>query len=464
MLVLSLKQAYREVMDTNILENRNVLIEWMYEGCKVKKDWRIGTEHEMLGFCKETLMPLPYEGDRGIKALLEGLQVFGWQGIYENDILVGLLNTSGTASITLEPGGQLELSGATVKTIHHTYQEIVDYSKHVKQIASSLGQGFLGLGYCPTWDKNAAAKMPKSRYRLMYDYMAKKGSRGHDMMHLSCTVQVNLDFNTEQDMVEKFRIGLALQPLATALFSNSPFRMHGLSGSLSERSLLWLDADADRTGMLPFVFDNDFGFERYVDYALQVPMYFIIRDGQYIDAMGLNFRDFLEGKLPVLYGEKPTEKDWSDHLTTIFPEVRLKKFIEMRGADSGSKEKVCALSAFWVGLLYDKETQSQLADMIKDWTVEERQYLRVEAPVKGLATPFRGGTLLDIARIVLPLSYQGLNARACLNDKGEDETQYLNPLDKIVETGRNSAELLLDKFYNEWDSNVEPVFEEKISI
>ena len=367
-----------------VLENITQLKDWMVAGCKPREDWRIGTEHEKFGYRKSDFSPLPYDGPDGIKAMLEGLMAYGWDGKYEGDTLVGLSRPkeAGGGSVTLEPAGQLELSGAPLENIHQTCAEISVHMKQVHEVAERLGQGYFGVGYTPFWNFDTAPRMPKGRYRLMTDYMPKQGGRGTEMMYLTATVQVNLDFASEADMVEKLRIALALQPLATALFANSPFIDGKPTGNMSERSLVWTDTDPKRTGMLPFAFEDGFGFEQYVDYALDVPMYFVVRDGSFINTLGMNFRDFLNGELPALPGEKPTAEDWAEdwenHLTVLFPEARVKRYIEMRlGADTGlgSWPSLCALPAFWVGLLYDGETQSKLVDYIADWTQEERDAL-----------------------------------------------------------------------------------------
>ena len=439
----------------------NQLKGWMEQGCKPIEQWRIGTEHEKIGYRSSDFTPLAYNGDDGIRAMLEGLTAFGWQAQYEGDNIIGLSRpaSEGGGSVTLEPGGQLELSGAPLENIHQTCAEISAHLDEVRSVAERLGQSYIGAGFSPLWGLDAAPQMPKGRYLLMNKYMPNQGTRGLDMMYLSATVQVNLDFASEADMVEKLRISLALQPLATALFANSPFKHGQPTGNLSERSVVWLDTDNDRTGMFPQAFEEGFGFEQYVDYALDVPMYFVIRDGAYIDALGMSFRDFMAGKLPALPGEKPTATDWENHLTTLFPEARVKRFIEMRGADSGPWPSLCALSAFWVGLLYDPATQAQIAALVADWTNEERQALRLAAPVHGLATPFRGGTLLDVAREVLALSEQGLKNRARSDGAGGDETQYLGYLQAVVADGRSPAEALLEQFQGAWNGDVRPIFE-----
>jgi glutamate--cysteine ligase len=449
--------------DNNLsyLENVNQLKDWMEAGCKPVEDWRIGTEHEKFGFRTHDRTPLPYHGPDGIHVMLEGLMRFGWQGKYEGDVLVGLSRAgeAGGGSVTLEPGGQLELSGAPLTNIHQTCAEVNTHLNEVRAVAAELGQSYLGIGYAPSWGLEDAPQMPKGRYRLMTDYMPTRGTRGLEMMYLTATVQVNLDFGSPADMVEKLKIALALQPLATALFANSPFKNGKPTGNLSERSLVWLDTDPDRTGMLPMVFESGFGFEHYVDYALDAPMYFVQREGSFINALGMSFRDFLHGRLPALPGEKPTAADWEDHLTTLFPEARVKRFIEMRGADAGSWQSLCALPAFWVGLLYDAATQKRVADMIADWTPEERDTLRRAAPISGLATPFRGGSLGDLAADVLALATQGLHARKFVDGTGGDEALFLQPLHDIVSHGQTPADALLAKYQGEWDGQIAPVFD-----
>ena len=445
-----------------ILHSPNDLKDWMAAGCKPREAWRIGTEHEKFGYRNADLSPLPYDGADGIHAMLSGLMQFGWQGKFEGDTLVGLVRSeeAGGGSVTLEPAGQLELSGAPLENIHQTCAEVSRHLKEVQAVAEKLGQSYMGIGYSPLWGLDEAPQMPKGRYQLMNQYMPKQGGRGLEMMYLTSTVQVNLDFGSEADMVEKLRIALALQPLATGLFANSPFKNGQPTGYVSERSLIWLDTDGARTGMLPQAFEEGFGFEQYVDYALDVPMYFVMRDGKFIDALGMSFRDFMAGNLPALPGEKPTASDWEDHLTTLFPEARVKRFIEMRGADSGPWSSLCALPALWVGLLYDASTQTQVADLIADWTQAERDQLRVQSPLLGLQTPFRSGTLLDVAREVLHLAEQGLKNRARSDGAGGDETQFLAYLQKVVADGKSPAEALVKKFHEEWNGDVREAYKE----
>ncbi|MBR9834812.1 MAG: glutamate--cysteine ligase [Alphaproteobacteria bacterium] len=442
------------------IEGLPELVEWFEKGCKPKADWRIGTEHEKFGFLKDGLRPLPYEGTASVKAMLEGLRDrFDWQPILESGHLIGL--QKGGASVSLEPGGQFELSGAPLEHIHQTCNEVGQHLREVREIAEPLGIGFLGLGASPVWTMEDTPLMPKGRYKIMRAYMQKVGRLGREMMFRTCTVQSNLDFGSEADMVKKFRVSLALQPLGTALFANSPFMEGRPNGFLSYRSQIWTDTDPDRTGMLPFVFEDGFGFERYVDYALDVPMYFVRRGGQYLDASGLSFRDFMAGKLPILPGERPAIDDFEDHLSTIFPEVRLKRFLEMRGSDSGSWDMLCAFSAFWTGILYEDASLDAAWDLVKDWTAAERESVRQAVRVLGLKTPIPGGrTLQDLARDVLAIARSGLQTRNRQSVSGDNETGFLLELDEIAASGMSPADRLLEKYYGAWNRDVSKVFEE----
>jgi glutamate--cysteine ligase len=441
------------------ITDRRQLIEFIEAGCKPKAAWRIGTEHEKFGFTRDDLRPLPYEGERGIRALLEGLaQRFGWQTVEEQGRPIALSKAG--ASVTLEPGGQFELSGAPVASLHETCEEVHAHLDQVRAVADPLGIGMLGIGFQPKWRREDIPWMPKGRYRIMRAYMPKKGRLGLDMMLRTCTIQVNLDFASEADMVQKFRVGLAWQPVATALFANSPFTEGRPNGFVSYRSHIWTDTDPDRSGILPFVFEDGMGFERYVEHALDVPMYFVYRDGRYIDASGQSFRDFLAGRLPALPGEVPMIGDWSDHLTTLFPEVRLKRFLEMRGADGGPWRSLCALPALWVGVLYDQPTLDAAWDRVKDWTIEDHAYLRAEVPRHGLRTPFRGGTVRDLAREMLALADAGLRARAEEDWSGQDERQFLTALRAAAESGLTPAEEKLALYHGRWGGTVDPVFTE----
>ena len=437
------------------IENKDQLIAYFEAGSKPQADWRIGTEHEKFPFLKDSLRPVPYHGERSIQALLEGLRTrFGWEGVYEGEHLIALADPHSLANISLEPGGQFELSGAPLETVNQTCMEISDHLAQVKAIADPLGIGFLGLGASPVWTRAETPVMPKGRYAIMAPYMDKVGSMGRDMMFRTCTVQVNLDFASEADMAKKLRVSVALQPLATALFANSPFLEGKPNGFQSFRSHVWTDTDKARSGMLPFAFEDGFGFEAYVDFALDVPMYFVMRNGHYINVAGESFRAFLQGRLPQLPGEKPTLKDWGDHLTTIFPEVRLKKYLEMRGADAGLQNKLCALPAFWVGLLYDEASLDACWELVKAASESQRQSVRDQVPVHGLAAGFLGRPLRDLARDVLALSRKGLISR----QKGEEA--FLDVLDEEVQSGKTQADRLLENYQGTWGGDITRVFDE----
>jgi glutamate--cysteine ligase len=438
------------------IENRRQLIEYFAAGSKPRAAWRMGTEHEKFGFDRKTLKALPYDGPAGVRAMLEGLTRFGWERVIENGNTIALLRDK--ASITLEPGGQFELSGAPLETVHQTAAETSQHLREVNEVAGEIGAGYIGLGFAPEWKRTDVHWMPKGRYRIMGEYMPKKGRLGLDMMLRTCTVQTNLDFESEADMVRKFRVSLALQPLATALFANSPFVEGKPVPYRSYRSHIWTDTDPDRCGMLPFVFEDGFGFERYADYMLGVPMYFVYRDGRYIDASGQDFRDFLKGKLPARPGELPTINDWADHVTTAFPEVRLKRYLEMRGADSGPYAMLNALPALWVGLLYDQSALDAGWDLVKSWTVADHDYLRAETPKSGLQTPFKGKPLYELGREVLKIAHAGLRARKQLDERGRDESVYLLPLDRAVDSGKALADELLEKWQGEWRGSFVPLF------
>ena len=441
------------------IESRDQLIAPMAAGEKPRGAWRIGTEHEKLVYRTADHRAPSYEEPGGIRDLLLALREFGWEPIEENGKVIAMGGADGTVS--LEPAGQLELSGAPLENLHQTCAETGRHLKQVKQIGDRLGLSFLGLGMWPDKRRDQLPIMPKGRYDIMLRHMPRVGSMGLDMMLRTCTIQVNLDYGSEADMVQKFRTSLALQPLATALFANSPFTEGRPNGFLSYRSHIWSDTDPHRTGMLPFVFEEGFGYERYVDYMLDVPMYFVFRDGRYIDAAGQSFRDFLDGRLPALPGEKPREADWIDHLSTAFPEVRLKSFLEMRGADGGPWNRICALPALWVGLLYDQGALDAAWDLVKGWDMDGRERLRAQVPKLGLDAPLPGGgTLRDIAAEVLAIARRGLNARAALNEAGDNESGFLGPLDDIVATGKVPAELLLDKLAGSWGGDLTRVYDE----
>ncbi|MBF0677423.1 MAG: glutamate--cysteine ligase [Devosia sp.] len=444
-----------------LIESRADLIEAMERGCKPVEQWRVGTEHEKHVFHTNPVRPVTYEGPNGVKALLDGIEAeTGWQPFYDGQNPIGLLNKAQAGGISLEPGGQFELSGAPMETLHETAAEMAEHMHVAKKVAEPLDIHFLGLGVTPIWPVSEIPAMPKSRYGIMTPYMDKVGTLGTSMMYRSATVQANLDFSSEADMVKKLRVSVALQPVATALFANSPFVDGRDSGYLSFRSHIWLNTDNDRTGMLPFAFEEGFGFEQYADHALDVPMYFVIRNGQYVNVAGESFRAFLKGELPQLPGEKPTIKDWEDHLSTLFPEVRLKQFLEMRGADMGDEKHVVALSAFWVGLLYDQISLDAAWDLVSDWTEEDRDYLRREVPRLGLTTPFDRSSLFDVAAQAVGIASAGLVRRARLDAQGRDETIHLAALEETIQTGKSPAERWLEKFHGEWNGDLSRIFVE----
>ena len=443
------------------IEHHDQLTAYLASGCKPKADWRIGTEHEKFGYCVDTHKPLPYDGDRSIHAVLSALRDrHGWAPLEEGGKLIGLEKDG--ANVSLEPGGALELSGAPLETIHETCDEVNAHLKEVMDISKEIGVGFIGLGAAPTWMHDEMPLMPKGRYKLMDAYMGKVGTMGRVMMRRTCTVQVNLDYASEADMIQKLRVAIALQPVAVALFANSPFFEGKPNGHKSWRSRVWRDTDNARAGMVPFVFEDGFGFERWVDYALDVPMYFVYRDGQYIDALGQSFRDFLQGRLPALPGEVPQLSDWADHLTTAFPEARIKKYIEMRGADGGPWRRLCALPAFWVGLTYDQSALDAAWDLCKDWTAEQREALRVAASIDGLQARVDGIDMAEVARQAVAISRAGLQARARPGAGGmiPDETHFLNALEESVDSGQTPADELLERYNGDWNGDLSRIFDD----
>ena len=446
-----------------LARSRDDLVAWIAAGEKPKEAWRIGTEHEKFVFYTETLTPVPYEGERGIRALMEHLMArYDWVPIYEGDNIIALKRPDGQpgGTISLEPGGQFELSGAPLRTLHETADETEEHLKEVLDVGEDLGIGFLGVGFSPKWTLAETPRMPKARYEVMTRYMPTVGKRGLDMMYRTATIQVNLDFGSEADMVKKLRVSLALQPIATAMFASSPFTEGRINGLKSLRSEVWRETDPQRTGMLPFVFEDGMGYERYVDYALDVPMYFVYRNGRYIDVAGASFRDFMAGKLAAVAGVRPTLDDWSDHLTTLFPEVRLKRFLEMRGADGGRWPRICALSAFWVGLLYDEAALDAAWDFVKSWTAAERQALREAVPREALNARFRDTSVQELALAALRISRLGLRNRREINLKSQDETIYLAPLEHLVGSGRTVADELIERYEGRWRGRIDHIFEE----
>ena len=455
----------RDVTDKTPITSRDELVAWLEAGAKPPAQFRIGTEHEKIPFYESGRSPVPYEGvpardQGGIRALLEGMQTrLGWAPVIDEPHIIGLYDATSGAGISLEPGGQFELSGAPFETIHQTDAELDAHFSVLKTVAEPLGIGFLALGMSPKWRRDEIPLMPKHRYAIMTKYMPKVGSHGLDMMFRTCTVQANLDFSSEADMVKKLRVSLALQPVATALFANSPFTDGKLNGFLSARSEIWRHTDADRTGMLPFAFEQGMSFERYVDYALSVPMYFVKRGDIYHDVAGADFRDLLEGRLALLPGEHATLADWANHLSTIFPEVRLKRYLEMRGADAGPRPFLSALPALFAGLLYEPSSLDAAWDMVKNWSAEAREQLRADVPRLGLAATINGRRLNEVAAEVLHIARAGLAKRNRCNARGFDETLFLDPLDAVL-AETSEAGRLIKKFTTKWAGSVEPAFEE----
>jgi len=451
----------RTASDSNdpIVESRDQLAVPMIKGEKPRDRWRIGTEHEKFVYRTADHRAPSYDEPGGIHDLLMALTRFGWEPVIEGGKVIALSGSDG--AISLEPAGQLELSGAPLENLHQTCAETGRHLKQVKEVGAELGLGFLGLGMWPDKTRAELPIMPKGRYKIMLEHMPRVGSMGLDMMLRTCTIQTNLDYSSEADMVQKFRVSLALQPLATALFAASPFTEGKPNGYMSYRSHIWTDTDPARTGMLPFVFEDGFGYERYVDYMLDVPMYFAFREGKYIDAAGQSFRDFLKGELPALPGEKPRLSDWNDHLSTAFPEVRLKSFLEMRGADGGPWNRICALPALWVGLLYDQGALDAAWDLVKGWSIEEHQVLRDAVPSEGLDAPAPGGgTVGQLAHHVLDIAAAGLAERGEVNSMGDNEVGFLEPLRRIAKSGKSPAHDLLDRYEGPWGGDLSKIYDE----
>jgi glutamate--cysteine ligase len=440
--------------------DRAELIEWFAERGKPKSAWRIGTEHEKFLFRKDSFKPVAYEGGQGVGELLRLLEEqYDMQPIIEKGLIIGLKSDDG-GSITLEPGGQLELSGAPLESLHETCAETGAHLRQMREITQQLELCMLGVGFQPLWQRRDISWMPKGRYKIMREYMPKRGQLGLDMMLRSCTVQVNLDYEDERDMVRKFRTSLALQPIATALFANSPFKDGQPSGLKSTRAEAWTDTDPDRCGVPGFVFDDDFGYARWVDYILDVPMYFLHRGEDYLDVSGLSFRDFMAGSLPGFEGQFPSMADFEDHVTTAFPEVRLKGYLEMRGADGGSWGNICALPALWVGLLYDDGALDAAESLIKGITASDVEAARMAVAKDGLQAEMAGRSVHKIAHEVLEIAEAGLKSRKLLDSKGEDERKYLAPLQEIVKSGKTYADEMLDKYYSAWNEDITHIFKE----
>ncbi|GAB3128767.1 glutamate--cysteine ligase [Novispirillum itersonii] len=439
--------------------SRDDLVAYLESGSRSRDEWRIGTEHEKFPFRIADGSTLSYDEPGGIRDILKGMEQFGWTPVREGDNVIAMTREDG-ASISLEPAGQLELSGAQLETLHQTCVEVTTHRRHIKQVAEANGVGLIGLGFHPTARRDQMHWMPKGRYRIMRDYMPKVGTMGLDMMLRTCTVQVNLDHGSEADMVQKMRVSMALQPVATALFANSPFTEGKPNGFKSYRAHVWTDTDNARSGNLDLVFEDGFGFERYADYLLDVPMYFVYRDGGYIDASGQSFRDFMAGRLPAYPGQTPTMGDWADHMSTAFPDVRLKKYLEMRGADGGPWDRLCALPALWTGLLYDQTALDAAWDLVKDWTAEDRHRLVADVPRLALQATIGGRSVQEVAKQVLEIAHDGLARRARLNSAGDNETGFLTPLREIADSGMTAADRLLEAYDQKWKGDISRIFQD----
>lgn len=427
--------------------NKSQLVEYFEKGNKPSDKWGIGTEHEKFLYRSSDLRRLDYNSDSGINTILSHMQSHGWIPLMENDFLIGLKKNG--ASISLEPGGQFELSGRNFKTIHHTYIETKKHFEELKTICRKFGFFSLPMGVDPLWKQEDMPWMPKKRYTIMRGYMPTKGNLGLEMMTNTATIQVNLDYANEADMVQKMRIAQALQPIATAIFANSPFSQGKPNGYLSYRAQIWNDTDPDRCGFLPFIFDEGFGFERWVDYLLNVPMYFICRDGHYIPTGGITFQDFIDGKHKL----RPTMEDWETHASTVFPDVRLKQFIEMRGADASFVSHIASLSAFWVGLLYDGQSRDEAYELISKWDMETIQHVRAQVPKAGLNAGSGNIHAGRVAKELYRLAVEGLIRRSNLCG-ADDEAQYLDPVREITSSGITQAERLLKRYHTQYHGNL----------
>ena len=445
---------------STIIKDVGQLVEWIAKGAKPAADWRIGTEHEKFLFHRDSLRPVAYDGDSGVEAMLNALcKVIGDKAtpIIEKGKIIGLKDGDG-GSVSLEPGGQLELSGAPLSNLHQTCAETGRHLRHMRAVSSALGVGMLGIGFQPKWRRDDISWMPKGRYQIMRNHMPKVGTMGLDMMLRSCTVQVNLDYADEADMRRKFRTSLALQPIATALFANSPFKDGKPSGWLSGRAHVWTDTDNARCGVPSCVFDPHFGYEQWIDYILDVPMYFLHRGEDYVDVAGKSFRDYLAGTLAGFEGEPPQMADFEDHITTAFPEVRLKQYLEMRGADSGSWANICALPAYWVGLLYCDEALAEAEDLVRDVGADDVMAARLSVAKDGLRGKLGAHDVATLAKKTIDIASKGLRNRGIFDDGGDDESGFLQPLRKVIATQKTPAEVMLDLYHGEWAEDIDQVF------
>ena len=440
------------------IQKKSELISYFYEGCKPPSQWKVGTEHEKFPFHIQSHTPVSYDEENGIKVFLTNLLSLGGEAICEKNNIIGIQYQDGS-TITLEPGGQLELSGAPLETIHETCLEVHDHLNKVKKASEPLSIGFFGMGAHPATHKQNTPIMPKSmRYTYMREHFPTKGIHGTDMMLNTCTVQANYDFSSEEDMSKKVRVAMALQPIVTALFACSPFWEGHPTPYKSFRSHIWKHTDPDRCGILPFVFDTGFGFESYTDYALNVPLFTIKRNNNIIKATHYTFQDFMDGKIVEIDGELPTIQDWEEHLTTLFPEVRIKKYIEMRGADCGPSKAICALPAFWTGLLYNGDALDQAYEYIQSWTYDQVNELSHDVSTKGLQAQIKNKSTLEVAKDILDISISGLRKRKKLNTHQLDETIYLDPLLWTCQIGKTPAEEILKLYYDKWGQNIDHIY------
>ena len=445
--------------DSQISPSFNALVSWLSSKEKDPKEWRIGTEHEKFIYTLDGFAPVAYEGEAGIEAILHYLSdTYDMTPILEQGKYVALKTNDG-ASISLEPGGQFELSGNIVKTLHHS---CVETNKHLRQmldVTAKLGLGMIGSGFHPTASREQINWMPKGRYKIMKNYMPKVGNLGLDMMLRTCTIQTNLDYQDEEDMRRKFKTSLALQPIATALFANSPIKDGSLTNIQSNRALVWTDTDPDRCGVPQCVFDSNFGYEQWIDYVLDVPMYFIYRDGQYLDVAGKSFRRFMTSEYrDEFFGHTASMSDFEDHITTVFPDVRLKGYLEMRGADGGPWSIICALPALWVGLLYDSEALQKAEAIANQFSHQDVVNARISAAKDGLKGQIGSQTIHKVAEKLLEIAEIGLKNRARMDKDGEDERTFLTPLKTIIDSGLTQADIVRELYHTEWDEDINKVY------
>lgn len=434
-----------------VVTRRDPLIAYFATGAKPRSEWRIGTEYEKVAVERKTGRAARYFGRNGIEELLRRLaDRYGWTPRSEGDHVIALQGER--ATITLEPGAQVELSGEPCESIHCAHAELTEHVSQIVSVGEEIGIAFLGLGMQPLSPVEDIEWVPKARYGIMGPYMQKVGTLGHRMMKQTATVQTNIDFSDERDAMEKMRVTMGLSPILTAMFANSPICDGRLNGYMSFRQHVWTDTDRDRCGLLPFVFSRDAGFEDYADWALGVPMYFIRRDDRFVDLSGLPFREFLKKGAA---GHHATLADWQLHLTTLFPEVRLKTYIEVRSVDSQPPERMLALPALMKGVLYDADCLLGAWDLVKGWSFGERLDLYDASHRDALMARVRGVRLLDLARELCAIARVGLRRQNLRNGRGEDETVYLNGIERQLESGVSPARVIADRWAGEWEERID---------